>query len=419
RKYTWLSHGWGGMTIGRPMIWPTAVALAFFLAKDVTFSVGISQLLATILFAIMLHTGVMRHGGGMIVGKPFDWQKAGSSLALGLMLLYFGRRFYWQVLKSALTFRRSRSPAEGYTFWACWGMLISLGLLTALLVRVAGLDLHMAIGFVMLTMLAYLAVARITAEFGMFYVQIAWIPVTVLLGIFGAAAVGPAGLVTVGMLSTVLMTQPEESLMTFALMGLKISEGQRLSRGRAGSMAGLAFVVALVVALPFAVWVDYSHGGTLSGWWDSSGLPANPFNTLQWFKLTGEFGEPPPAGFWDRLASISPDGPFLWAAGIGFAAVLVTYVLRLRLTWWPIHPIMFLVWETWASAVFFQSFLLAWLIQVFVSRFGTQASRRGVKNLMVGIIAGELIGGLLWMCVGGVHFAAVGKPPPAYRIFPY
>jgi len=38
---------------------------------------------------------------------------------------------------------------------------------------------------------------------------------------------------------------------------------------------------------------------------------------------------------------------------------------------------------------------------------------------MVGVIAGELLGGMLWMCVGGAFYGATGQNPPPYNIFPY
>jgi hypothetical protein len=423
RRFEYLRNGWGGMTLGSPMIWPTAVALAFFLGRDVTFSVGISQPLATILFSAMLDMGLTQPED-MIEGGTFNWQRAGSCLALAVMLLYFGRRYYWQVLRQAAGFCRD-GRAEAYAVWACRILIVSLVVLTVVLVRVVGLDVPMAVAFVLLTMLAYLAVARITAEFGMFYVQIIWLPVGVLLGLFGAKAMGPSALVTVGMLSAVLVTQPEESLMTFVLIGLKIGQGQRLSQGRAGSMAAVAFMLAIVVAVPFALWVDYNFGGGAGrvGFWDAEGHAAAPFNSLERAKselrYTGELDRSASMTASQRLMSVRPSSAFLWSTGLGFLVVLGTYALRLRFMWWPIHPVMFLIWETWASAVFFHSFLLAWVIQLVISRVGTHAVHRAVKYLMVGIIVGELLGGMLWMFVGGSYYAATGRTPPYYSIFPY
>lgn len=423
RRFPKLYQGWGGWRIAHPIIYPTAVALAFFLAKDVTFSVGISQPVATVLGALLLHWGVIQAGGNFVTGKPWHWQRAGSCLALAVMLLYFGRRYYWQVLKQAVTFRTGGEKAESYAVGACRGLLVCLIALTVILIVLARLDWHLAIAFVLLTMLAYLAVARITAEFGIFYVQIIWYPVAVLLALYGEAALGPTGFITLAVLSTVFVAQPEESVMAFVVQGLKIGERQRLPAGKTGWVAVAAFGVALAAAIPFTLWVDYNYGGCRAMRWDSHGQPKLPFTSLQRAKtklrLAGGLEESESMTSWQRLTSMRPNRTFLWSAGLGFLAVLVTYVLRLRWHWWPIHPVLFLIWETWASAVFFHSFLLAWAIQLVVSRMGTARTYRRAKDFMIGVIAGELIGAMLWMCVGGSYYGLTGLNPPYYNVFPY
>ena len=422
QKFPWLHQGWGGWRIAHPIFYPTAVALAYFLAKDITFSVGISQPLATVLGAGLLHWGVIRAGGNFITGKPFQWQRAGSCLALAVMLLYFGRHYYRRVLQRAVTGRGAARDVEAYAVGACRILLLCLAALVGILVAV-GLEWHLAVAFVLLTMLAYLATARITAEFGIFYVQIIWYPVAVLLGLCGAAALGPAGFVTLAVLSTIFVAQPEECVMAFIVQGLKISEGQRLPTGKTGWVAASAFALALAAAIPFALWVDYNYGGCRAMWWDSHGQPKLPFTSLQRAKiqlrLAGELEESESMTPWQRIGSLRPDRTFLWSAGLGFAAVMLTYALRLRWSWWPIHPVLFLIWETWASAVFFHSFLLAWAIQLVIARMGTPATHRAAKDFMIGVIAGETMGAMLWMGVGGIYHGLTALNPPYYNVFPY
>jgi hypothetical protein len=45
-------------------------------------------------------------------------------------------------------------------------------------------------------------------------------------------------------------------------------------------------------------------------------------------------------------------------------AGLAVSFLRLRFTGWPLHPVMFLVWSTYAGDSFAQAFLFGWLIKV-------------------------------------------------------
>ena len=121
---------------------------------------------------------------------------------------------------------------------------------------------------------------------------------------------------------------------------------------------------------------------------------------------------------WQRVQSISPDHRFLWGLGAGVIGVIVLYFLRLRFAQWPLHPMIFLVAGTWTMEQFSHSFLLGWLIKIIVVRLGGIRSYRKTKPLMIGVIAGDLLGGLLFMAVGGLYYWIVGAFPPEYHIFP-
>jgi len=418
----WFDYGWSH-AIYYPAIWPTAVALAFFLAKDVTFSVGISQPLATALGAALVTTGVITPGGNFITGNAFHWQRAASCLALVLMLLYFGRHYYRRVAVCALTFRPAPDDTESSAIAACRILFLCLAVLVAVLVFVVDLDWPLALAFVAMVLVAYVCVARITAELGIFYVQIIWYPVAILLAALGAAALGPAALVTLAILSTIFVAQPEEALMPFVVQGLKIAEGAKRMTGRIGAYSVLAFALALIAAVPFALWVDYNYGGTRTSPHDAYGQPRLPFSEVHNAKLrlaaTDQLESSHSMAPLQRFREMRPKREFVWATATGLGLVFLTYIARLRWAWWPIHPVIFLVWDTWAASIFFYSFLFAWFIQVAVSNFGTAAAYGKARDFMIGVIAGELMGGMLWIIVGWMYYYGSGQAPPYYNIFPY
>ena len=90
----------------------------------------------------------------------------------------------------------------------------------------------------------------------------------------------------------------------------------------------------------------------------------------------------------------------------------------MRLPWWPIHPILFLVWGTWPASNFAVSFLLGAMIKWSVVRLGGEQSYRTVRPFMVGLIAGELLAAIGWSIVGMAYYAATGMQPSVYRILP-
>jgi hypothetical protein len=68
--------------------------------------------------------------------------------------------------------------------------------------------------------------------------------------------------------------------------------------------------------------------------------------------------------------------------------------------------------------MFGPSFLLGWAIKAGVVRTTGARGYHAVKPFMVGVIAGELLSGLLWMMIGAAYYFSTGKSPASYAIFP-
>ena len=80
---------------------------------------------------------------------------------------------------------------------------------------------------------------------------------------------------------------------------------------------------------------------------------------------------------------------------------------------------MFLVWGTYPLGLFSHSFLLGWLIKSAVLKYGGgQPVYRKATDFMFGAVAGDLLGGVIFMAVGVLYYAVTGFAPPEYRIFP-
>ena len=68
--------------------------------------------------------------------------------------------------------------------------------------------------------------------------------------------------------------------------------------------------------------------------------------------------------------------------------------------------------------MFGPSFLLGWMIKSAVVNTTGARGYHQVKPLMVGVFAGELTCGLVWMLVGALYYFNTGKTPVTYAIFP-
>jgi uncharacterized protein DUF6785/uncharacterized protein DUF6784 len=422
-KFTTLAKAPGWWALCRPTLFPTVIAFAFFLGTDVSFSLGISQLVAIPILAAMLTAGVDVKSDYM-TGGVSSWQKFGSFLGIGLLLLYTGRRYYWGVLKSAFSFRK-HSEAESYATWACRILMLAVAGLVGLLISL-GLNWPFAVILVLLVLLMFVVMARINAESGLFFCQPYWQPLGVLIGLFGATALGPKAMVMCGLICVVLTIDPRECLMPFLVNGLKICDTVKVRPGPFGWKAGVMLVLAVAVALPIVLWSNYNHGAPKDDSWATVTVPKMPFQAGEAAitKLTqaNELEKSKTMTTWERLGGLlkrhEVRSKFFWATGIGLALVLVFSILRLRLTWWPIHPVMFLVWDSYPLWVFSHSFLLGWLIKLLVTKFGGNSAYRGTRVVMIGCIAGDLLGGLIFMVVGWIYYSVTGVQPKPYNIFP-
>lgn len=420
QKFPQIAKAEGSIYLLRPTIFPTVVAFSMFLASDVSLSLGLSMVVSVAMFIGLTSAGHdISYDWG--VGGPAGFQRFGSYLAVAMLLLYMGRRYYWDVARNALA-PWTRLRVEPVAVWALRILIVALAGLTILLTQL-GVAWPIAALFVVLTMLMFVVLARISAESGLFFVQSWWHPAAVLLALFGATALGPTALLVMMLFTVVLAIDPRESLMPFFVNGLKLCDDQKVKPSRVGWAGALAFGVALTVAVPIALWANYSFGINRNDTWNTRNLPRLPYDTtsgvITKLKNSGELQQALSLTDLKRLTQMKPDANFLWAAGLGVALVLVVSFLRLRFTWWPLHPILFLVWGTFPIWQFSVSFLLGWFIKMAVTRLGGAQKYREILPLMIGVIAGDLLGGLFWMIHGGLYFALRHVPPPhTYQIFP-
>src|SRR5690606_38187367 len=106
------------------------------------------------------------------------------------------------------------------------------------------------------------------------------------------------------------------------------------------------------------------------------------------------------------LSSLRPASDTMMWIGLGVALILITALARLRLPWWPIHPVLFLVWGTMPASRLAISFLIGWAIKLLVVRTGGAKAYHQLMPLMIGVIAGELLIALFWIVVGATYYAS-------------
>jgi hypothetical protein len=267
-------------------------------------------------------------------------------------------------------------------------------------------------------------VTRIVTETGSFFVQLEWGIAAVVTALLGFEAVGPTSFVLLALAMRLLIPDLRETLMPFVTNGLALAE--RASPGQTLRASGwflLTLSVGFVVAGAATFYFQYNHSVIQVGNdWATHQVPKQTFDALARLvseaRASGTLLRAAASDGELSLAAVAPASGALWWTGLGFALVLGTSVARLRLPWWPLHPVAFLVWDTYPIIRFGPSFLLGWILATAVVSAGGARAHRAARPVAVGVIAAELSCGLFWIVVGIAYYFTTGQRPVSYSIFP-
>ncbi len=410
---------WGSLALNLSFF-PLVVALAFFLSREISLTMGLSQFLYLAFALPLIARGVNLETDFGIGGFEGD-MRAGAFVAFALIMLYTGRQYYGEILRGAVLFWRVRGqPADKAAVWGCRASLAAMAALTVLVMRF-GVAWPWAAATVLLMQLTLVMTSRIAAETGLFYISPRWQPFGVLLGMLGGYTLGPTGLVAMALVCTNLCIDHSQALMPYLTNGLRIGEKAGLRPGRLARATFLLYVAGVLVAVAAVLMASY-HFGCTSYQWSRQRIPVMPFQALEpevlRMELTGTLSASQALPWYRKLDGIRSRPAFWPAAALGFGLVAAFSVLRLRVPWWPLHPVLFLLWATWPMAMTSYSFLAGWAIKGAAMRLGGPRTVARLKPLMVGVIAAEIMGALVFTAVGAVYFLVTGKPPISYVYFP-
>ena len=403
-----------------PRLYFTVIAFAFFLPRNVSFSVGIAELVFVAVGAVMLANGA-EWGYEKTEPSTTGFLRFGAFVGMAVMIAYTGRRYYTNVAASAVGFHRLPETPR-YAPWAARGLVASV-LAAVYLLTTGGLAWDLAVLMIALFMLSWLVLSRVVCETGTFFITNPFLPATILMGLMGFEAIGPTGLVVATLASWIIIADPREAVLPFLSNALQILDRGGVRTGRGSGWLVVALVLSMLVAGFFTLAQQHQQGLlAMANPYATEFVPSIPFNSL-----ATRLGEADALGTLSaamqaqpitRFASLDVDADSLTAGLIGLVLVLLCAVLRLRVPWWPIHPILFVMWGTYALACFSFSFLLGWMIKSVAVRVGGARSYATLKPLMVGLISGELLAVLFWSIVGAAYYFTTGLQPAVYQVFP-
>lgn len=387
--------------------YPLLIGLTFLAPTDVTLSVWFFLLLNKLEMVVAGAAGWNdgSAGGGMASSPPYlEEQSAGAYLALFATLVWNARSHLVQIFAAAFGMarlgvtlptgsggskERSRSTHDDYRQYRlpAWGLVLGVaGIL--LWCSSTAMPIWFAACFFGFYFAVALVLSRLMAEGGVSWILAPILPDKLIFGLVGSASLPP---VTI----TRLALHVQHLRDTRQMIGPAIMETGKL-RDEAGPsiryfylllLAGMA--VALIVGTCAALPILYGHGA-LSLMPNSDGLQMSA-------------GVVPLTGVNQASARLlhpvvaSPASVGGMAAGA--AVTLALSLLRLRVSWWPLHPLGYALTGTmqlgYANKMLCSIFL-GWMFKAVTLRFGGARGYRYLRGAALGLILGDLLmGGIL------------------------
>lgn len=171
-------------------------------------------------------------------------------------------------------------------------------------------------------------------------------------------------------------------------------EGFKLAERIGGSYRSLfwAMLLALAVGAVSAFWADLDQSYRIGA--AEKVAPPNVqliFGGEPWNRMQGWLRTPPsPQRMFNTRAAIA----------VGFFLTLALNTLRVRLPWFPFHPVGYAVSSSWSLSLLWLPLMAAWLIKLTLLRYGGLKAYRQALPFFLGIVLSECVVGSLWMLVG-------------------
>ena len=418
KDFPFLSKYCGGeaYSLFRGMIFPFVVAIAVLLPTDVSLTCWLGWVL------MVLGTGVyFLLTGENIGGSETGFIHAGMYVAVLGMILFIGRREYWNILRCALGKRNVADEAVRVAAGACRVFAASCVLLVGLLIY-AGLDWIGAVTLVAAFSMIVVLIARMTAEIGMpWLANFSGGAVFFPLKILGTAALGPQSLAVLAAVGGTLdMVTTNTAAAQQTTWGKLTEDLPRRLRPNLALQVGL--LVALLAGIGMILWDNYSYGarrdhqmpGGGAAWVNGMQQASQDANRLQIEGLADTAARTTGLA---KLKLIRVE-PKFWRFFIyGSVLIIGCAALRLRFNWWPLHPLPFLLFNTWCLSRLYVCFFVGWLIKLALVRIGGGRVFAQSKPFFIGIIYGQVFACGIWMVVGLIYRLVTGNTAPLMGIW--
>jgi hypothetical protein len=341
----------------------------------------------------------------------------GGLLAWGLAVIWIGRRHWRLIFRQSIRGEQPAEPRGRYLShpFAFWGAIVCT-VIMILWLWLAGAQLYAAIVTVIILLLLFMITTRIVAETGLIHMQMR-VSLLEPWAQINAAHLGKAvsqESYYLGSMLQATLYDHREPMPVYASHALKIAdqtspEAERRFGRRFIALLMSSLLLGYVVSFASMLWTEYHYVSTKD-------VPAKP--------LINDWGADGNVRIQIVESNVkyaherfySPTNTYAhWTFGFVFTAFLA--FMRLRFAWWPLHPVGYVMINSFGSDVLWFSILIGWICKALIVRFGGSRMYTAGKPIFLGLIVGESVAAGFWLIVG-IVLSAMNLPYRPINIMP-
>ena len=372
-------------------IWPLMIGISYLLTSEVSLSLWVFFLFHKFQLILAYYLGYMPSALPEPVwtrgfSKNFVvYQQFGAILAYGALVLWLGREHGAHILRRALGRERARpgeaNEALSYPV-AFWGFLLSWSFVIAW-TTAAGVRLDLAVLLWTTYLVVAIGLTRLVVEAGLIMVNTGWMPLGPLSGLLGNA-IPPSSAVPASFVSGAMMFELRGFLLPSFVQSFKLAHDRKIAARPLMALITACIAVSFGVAIWTIVKMGYQYGGlTLQEWWARGNGAQSPVKTAE-----------------QLVRDSTQDLKLNWGwTAVGAAVTLLLMTARARYSWFPLHPIGYIIFTPFPIVTLWFSIFLGWLSKTLIIKFGGTDSYRAALPAFLGLALGDVTMMIFWIAI--------------------
>lgn len=387
----WNQIGWVPIRV-----YPMVIGVTYLLTSEISFSLwSFFWLMKLQLIGAYLlgYQPSSLPGAPGLPDKVFTgYQQMGCYVTYVGIVLWTGREHLRHVFNRALgrvqAGEDEKNEVLSYPL-AFWGFVGSFALMIGASV-VAGIRLDVALALWTAYLVLAIGLTRVAVEGGMLALQHHSVVLEAIARLVNGGQSSwltfGSGVVPASIFQSSIVNHMRGFTMPSFVHSFKLAHDHKIAPKPLGFLLAATILVSLVVSWITCVRLGYENGGLSLGhsWYTKEG-PLNP----AWFInniVNNDAG--PAAQRW------------IWL-GVGALLTYGMMLARARFTFFPLHPIGYIMGLTYPTQTFWFSIFSGWLLKSLITRFGGNDTYRRMTPAFLGLALGDVTMILFWLVIDG------------------